>query len=387
MGSATSPEATRSRREPALDGLRGVAAAIVLFHHVVLAGSPSIATAYRQSDFSAVPLAVRAVSFLWAGPAFVIVFFVLSGFVLALPAARGRAFDPGSYYPRRLLRLYAPVWGAFLVAAVLHLAQTDTASGAASSWLNLHPGVPTLAENSHDVTLMATRNFGLLTVLWSLHWEVLFSLALPLFVFVARRSRRWHAPLALLMLAVIFAGGPRGGGAFMLYMPTFFLGTLLAFNRPLLGRLSPRLATWMALAAVPLLGFPHWLAPADAPATGVAAVLIAMGAVMAVVGALAAPGVRKALERPFSQWLGSRSYSLYLVHEPVVVALAFGLALPGFPILLPAAGLAVVLVTEAFFRLVEQPSQELARRAGAAAGAALRTSGARPDPVLVADGT
>ena len=84
-------------RIASLDGLRGLAAATVLFTHVLLAG-----IAFHAYDARDAPV--------WAGNVAVGVFFVLSGFVLTLPSTR-RAENWVAYYPARLLRLYLPVWG------------------------------------------------------------------------------------------------------------------------------------------------------------------------------------------------------------------------------------------------------------------------------------
>lgn len=48
----------------------------------------------------------------------VLIFFVLSGFVLALPATL-KAVRWRVYYVKRLVRLYVPVWGSLVVAVVL----------------------------------------------------------------------------------------------------------------------------------------------------------------------------------------------------------------------------------------------------------------------------
>ncbi len=67
--------------------------------------------------------------------------------------------------------------------------------------------------------------------------------------------------------------------------------------------------------------------------------------------------------KPF-QLVGSRSFSLCLVHEPLVVALAFAMGgKPSLRLLLLAAIPLIVLVTEGFYRLVKRPSHRLARMA------------------------
>jgi peptidoglycan/LPS O-acetylase OafA/YrhL len=89
---------------------------------------------------------------------------------------------------------------------------------------------------------------------------------------------------------------------------------------------------------------------------------------VAVVG----PRTRRLLARRPVAWAGSRSYSLYLVHEPIVVLAAFALGgAPTLPLLVVVAVPPVVLLTEGFFRLVERPSHALSRRVR---GYALRSS-------------
>lgn len=77
----------------------------------------------------------------------------------------------------------------------------------------------------------------------------------------------------------------------------------------------------------------------------------------------------------FAQWLqtrqmqlvGRRSFSLYLVHEPVIVATAFALGGRPSPLLLVACALpAIALATVLFYRWVERPTQMLARNLGQA---------------------
>jgi Predicted acyltransferases len=111
---AVSVSATgRRERIASLDGLRGIAALTVVLHHVVLASVPSLADAFKnQSVHGGLGWAMlyTPLHIVWAGPEAVCVFFVLSGYVLALPYLRTR-FEPRSYYPRRFVRVFLPVWG------------------------------------------------------------------------------------------------------------------------------------------------------------------------------------------------------------------------------------------------------------------------------------
>jgi peptidoglycan/LPS O-acetylase OafA/YrhL len=71
-------------------------------------------------------------------------------------------------------------------------------------------------------------------------------------------------------------------------------------------------------------------------------------------------------KNPLIHWLGVRSFSLYLIHEPIVVSIAFCLhATNPFLVGLFAVPLSLA-ATEVFFRLVERPSHRLAGLVGRA---------------------
>src|SRR5262245_36856658 len=109
-----------SQRFASLDGLRGVAALVVVVHHSLLV-SPMLAAAYYGGDITGALHRIAVYSplhLLWGGKEAVVVFFVLSGFVLVM-AMRSRSFDWASYFPSRLLRLYLPVAGAVALGALI----------------------------------------------------------------------------------------------------------------------------------------------------------------------------------------------------------------------------------------------------------------------------
>ena len=66
-------------------------------------------------------------------------------------------------------------------------------------------------------------------------------------------------------------------------------------------------------------------------------------------------------ERPAVHWLGSRSFALYLTHEPLVVSLQNLLwQLPRAMVIGGGIG-GSLLLAEAFFRVVEKPSHQFSR--------------------------
>jgi len=379
---------SRSRRRiSALDGLRGIAAAIVVAHHSVLTTNRTLASQYHSGGRSPAIwspdwfLMRTPLHVLWAGPEMVIVFFVLSGFVLALPAVeRGfRWMSPG-YLARRLPRLYIPVWGALLLAGLLRLAVARHPISGGGPWLNGHVDRLSATQGLRDATVVQQGDtWAYATVIWSLQWEVLFSLLLPVAVAVPILTRRrpWLALLAgcVCLLGIVYGSDHALG--WLRYLPVFELGALLAFHGH---RWSVRRgASWLGLllVAVTMLTATYTFQNQGATAgSGLPELADILGACLIVWLCSQAPA-RRALESRPARWLGSRSYSLYLVHEPVIVTIVFALG-GGAACLLLAVPLAL-LTAELTWRLVERPSQTFARRLG---GWVDRTARALPLPQI-----
>ena len=110
-------------RLPSLDGLRGLAAAVVVLHHSLLL-IPSFADPYFSRSMAMDMgdalwyLTYTPLHLVWAGSEAVLVFFVLSGLVVALPAMYKPHFNWRAYYPSRLLRLYLPMWAAIVFTLI-----------------------------------------------------------------------------------------------------------------------------------------------------------------------------------------------------------------------------------------------------------------------------
>ena len=365
------------RRLIALDGLRGVAALVVVFHHCFLT-SPKLDIALNNSMGNSIGsvswLAVNTpIHLFWEGTQAVYVFFVLSGFVLVLPVVNrwrdGRSFDWRGYYPQRFLRLYLPVWVALLLALANIAVFGRHVVPGGSYWLNEHftnpHGVTTAL---HQATLLV--NFEWVnSVLWSLKCEVLFSVALPLYVITVWRFRRWGAPKLLVVAAMLYVGFDKGHDL-LIYPPMFWIGSFLAVEHERLSASVTRWTArrWLPVTVVALLGLnSYWLILGlrfvpPPPAIAVTEVLVVAGAALLVF--VAAHWRSTALERAPAQWLGKRSFSLYLVHEPIVVALALALGGRHLAVLVLLAVPISLVVAEVFGRVVEAPSHRLAQRVG-----------------------
>ncbi|MBS1896265.1 MAG: acyltransferase [Actinobacteria bacterium] len=357
-------------RISSLDGLRGLAAGIVLLHHASLIAQPWLDPAGWAM------LTQSPLKLLLAGSEAVMVFFVLSGLVVALPALRP-GFSWARYFPARLFRLYLPVIAALGAATLLvQLVPRDATTMPEDSWMQDAQATSVSAGDVLSQMTLLRSDYPIDNVLWSLRWELFFSLLLPLYVWVALRVRRFVLPVAVLTVVLMFVGRTTGNSA-LAYLPVFLLGTLIAVRLPQLRELArnpraTRALPWTAVAACAML-IASWLARPLTAGTIAADVLWALagaGAALLVILAVIWPRAQRALSVRPMQWLGRVSFSLYLVHAPILATLCYLLGagqwwlacLLGVPLSLAVAAL--------FHALVERRSQELASRAGSI-GAAL----------------
>jgi peptidoglycan/LPS O-acetylase OafA/YrhL len=265
------------------------------------------------------------------------------------------------YYPRRFVRLYVPVWGAVAVALVLHVVISHHAIPQASIWLDNHSVGIHLGSVAHDCTLIfGAGGFDTTSVLWSLRWEVIFSLGLPVVVWLMLR-----APAALVVLGCLAISAADPTSQWAIYLPPFVVGAALATQFERIHQIRASAGATLFLTAVVVGGLTsNWWLGSSTLAQHIAPASVTVGAALAVLLPLASRRTQQILETSPVQWLGTRSYSLYLVHEPVVVCIAFLLHGRGWLLLLVLSIPAALALTEAFFRLVERPSHRLSRRVG-----------------------
>jgi peptidoglycan/LPS O-acetylase OafA/YrhL len=360
-------------RYGALDGLRGVAALIVVVHHGFLT-SGVLARAYHSggeaTGWPAVLTFTPLHSF-WAGNEAVILFFVLSGVVLTLPRMKTQPEPWLAYYPKRLIRLYLPTIAA-VGLSVLIVAIVGRRTDLDSWWMNMHT-LPSFRQALHDTTLVA-GTMKLNSALWSLEGEVWFSLLLPIYLWVAMATRRLGFMVGFLAIAAAIVVGRETGISYLIYMPVFGVGVLIALHLDKLSRICNRLlksqlAVVTAVALAVIAFSTHWWVTglgAGLRFANVAGTLGTLGgSAILIVMAMRVDSVANFLQLPAIKWLGTRSFSLYLIHEPIVVSIGTWLPNRDNPALVTSLGIsASLLCAEIFCRLIEQPSHRLARRVG-----------------------
>ncbi len=352
-----------------LDALRGLAALTVLFHHFEILWFPPITLPHWATLLSPLTDGLEAV----------VLFFMLSGFVLSVPMLRGKSQSYPVYLGRRTLRLYAPYLVALIVsvagAALWHTSVNDNLG--AGTW-SASPSPRLVLDH---ILFLGNYNSGEFnTAFWSLIQEMRISLVFPLlFVLFHRIPPAVAVPLAALVTVLAFRlmtlGPPIGPWAVtLLYIPIFLVGILLAAHvasirawyaglslaaRIGFGFTAFLLYTWGAhlasftRAVVNLHIFPldQWL--------------ITAGSAGYLILAMNAPRIRGFLNTRAPQFLGRISYSLYLVHGTVLFALARSF---GRRVSIPLQFLIFVILSIAlgylFCITVEEPFLRLGRKLG-----------------------
>ncbi len=334
--------ATMPTRFRSIDALRGFAALWVFAYHLWNVFCDGYSRQASPSDMlplnADTPLGVLATLPIFGfGYAGIGLFFVLSGFCIHLPQAKrfhrtGRdGLELRPFASRRFWRLYPAFFASLLVAALAYFLMNICwrrplgEGGLTLDYIVESSGFGWVGINALFMLAIQPKALGLNGVYWTLWYEVQFYLAYPLLLKVCRRCG--FAPVAGLLLVVelLFALVPAPESLASL-RPNFewfflrryfewFLGMWLA-ERLAAGQPFPKRN--MALMAV--AGFAAGVAGTGNPISwAIHEVAFAIGS-FGVVGFLIGGQVREVESlavRGFG-WFGDFSYSLYLVHMPIM---------------------------------------------------------------------
>ncbi|WP_257111208.1 acyltransferase family protein [Pseudomonas ficuserectae] len=329
----------------------------------------------------------------WGG---VDLFFCISGFVISksmfqtwhdLPG-RERWVEIRLFWIRRFFRIVPTLWlwvGLSLIATVYF-----NHSGAFGPlWPNVMDSIAAVLNYSNIhvfLCVIGTSSCGPNPVYWSLSLEEQFYLLLPLLFFLPKKR------LILIVVVLVLIQLPVyrmpwhqtvGGALWFIRTDAILLGVLIAYfsTTDVYSRLSTlledthrhRLILFLSLVALlsimPRVGF-YFAAGGIAIVSGMLVLLASFdkGFLVPKAGILA----------PFL-WVGTRSFSLYLLHFPIYYAvneLAFRFS--GFdnqfrvplthdvfnPVLAIATWSAVFIAAECNYRFVETPLRKIGRRFG-----------------------
>jgi peptidoglycan/LPS O-acetylase OafA/YrhL len=371
---------TTGRYLPQVDGIRFIAIASVFLFHVtrLLYDDYAVNRSVPFGEAEATDLGMRL---LREGRFGVMVFFALSGFILALPFASarlgaGRPVRLRAYFLRRVTRIEPP----YLVALVLVTVLALTTDG----W---GPSTGVAARSAAGAWYGHTIVYGVPNLLnppfWTLEIEVQFYVLMPLLAVVcfrgdrARRRRVAIAAAAVALTVLQVSIGARLGpghplGILPNYLQWFLMGFLVADAFVVDWRGAPR--TSFAWDLVSVVGWPAFflLAANDDAVTYVALPWVLLPLFVAV---FRGRWTSRALGNRWITTVGGMTYSIYLVHTPVIELLgrrtsgifdtySTGTVLAQAALLTPA----VLTAGLAFFLAIERPCMrpgwpaELARR-------------------------
>ena len=361
------------RRYMALDSLRGLAALSVFFAHVH--------SVFWQHHVTA---DLTPIFLFWAGGEAVILFFVLSGFVLTKSTQVETPLTFFQFLTGRILRIGVPNL-VMLGGCTLAVMASETIVLPRPSGFQWPQKIDFQLLASHALMVSDFNNMILNDVVWTLSHEMRFALLFPAFIFAISKIQPSHSMglfAGLSMVAAMYVtsmGDPSSGfkTAYVYtlhYLLMFAMGGVLLLNFEKLShrfsRLSPT-SRWLWIAAALMvycyarliylvpqkLGWSH-LAVFNA---FVADALVAGAACTLILATLVDPSLKSWLEMKPLQYLGKVSFSLYLVHIPVLKICFYAMPEASKLTVVIVATPLVALTTHAFYKAIESPAQKLSR--------------------------
>ena len=314
------PLALHSTRYPAIDSLRGLAALWVVCSHLWNRFYPGVNGQFHAAALPSDGPVSLQVSFALFGYGYVGVtlFFVLSGFCIHLPQAKAFAATGSdrlaalNFFRRRFWRLY-PAYFASLVFTALLL-------GLFPVMLWLLRGRPFNSVDAFGLRHALANALFLQQafpdslqfngVYWTLLYEVQFYALYPVLLWCARRWGFGAVAVALLGCELAVASHPSPiPHAFLNRYFEWYLGMLVA-ERTASGQQTT--SRWIAAAGlisgIVMTSYTAWWPYRD--------VLLGIGFAGLVASVL--PRRPQLLASAPLVWLGMISYSLYLVHVPLI---------------------------------------------------------------------
>ena len=357
------------RFNPKVESLRGLAALSVCFTHSLgiyrIDNNVGIwnVPIWQQSPWAACLDLINAI---FNPHAAVILFFILSGYVLAISLGMGRAPTANSvagFYLRRVLRIVPMMWAALLFAYALSKLNHSVSDSLVSVfYINTFEYPIHLTDVLRNAVLV---DFKASPVTWTMRIELLGSLLMPAIVWFLVRAATWQKFAALLALFAV----PYLGHSDFAYMVCFYVGALMT-DRNLVAPFArgPVIAVCVGLIICAALRLSIFMN--NHPTLVV--IFGTIGAALVLLGVLAGPSNFGFLESGPCRIVGRLSYSLYLLHPPVLGICAVGaFALNLYPALSGAtANLIIFFVSTAAamacaaisYRWIEVPSMALGKR-------------------------
>ncbi|MEY2925670.1 MAG: hypothetical protein RL367_147, partial [Pseudomonadota bacterium] len=300
-----------------LDALRAGAALYVVLHHIF------DARGYTHG---------AGLLFIFGQEA-VLIFFLLSGFVIQSNEADRVASDRRGYALRRFIRIYPLLIMAILVSTLVAFAQERLASS--FSWSSLFGTLLALQDDVVRKPGAIIRPYMINAPLWSLSYEIWFYVLFPFVSMVFRRLGQQTCQLIVggtgLVAVLLYLGVPNFPCLVFAYFLIWWLGAMLAeahatgvpaIRTTLILQIALTSAAIIAICYAEMarpdprmVGF-LWLMARD-----FLAALVLYQALAWLVGRRWHHGTAQAAA--FFSYLASLSYGLYVLHYPLLIDSGF----------------------------------------------------------------
>lgn len=295
-----------------LDSIRGIAAMMVVIYHFI---------GWKWPDYTSYHVA----SMIFNGADAVSFFFVLSGFVLSYKYLHDdRSMQTLNYLYKRVLRLYP----AYIVTVIFNYLYWNRA-------LLLDFQVATVLQdmfidNSQKLwqeLVMVKLNHKFYIPGWTLAVEMVFSLLMPILIWIARKNIKLIWLLIPFTLVV-------GGHHLSMFTMHFALGILLAYYYPYIKKYNYRNSKWFnwryVIATVVFILFSirhiRRIFPFGDDYDRVAKMIhldmfhyTGIGSALILLWIINQPKIQKKLTSKAFLFIGKISYSIYLCHWLAVV--------------------------------------------------------------------
>ncbi|MDH7460993.1 acyltransferase [Chitinophagaceae bacterium 26-R-25] len=377
-----------THRIEALDSLRGMAALQVTIHHYLLCipllytlfdGKQPLPFTSAENTFLNA-FTFSPLHFVWLGHEPVILFFVLSGFVLSIPFADGSSnFDYKAYFVKRFIRLYIPYIVAIFLTLLLRAALYHPINIPISHWFLTIWEEPANAEQMKGIVFLKSETgfHNLVPTLWSLVIEIKLSLIFPLIMFGYRKLNFTGSCLVLCGVIIVYTllaklGMERAYGKNIVtfyYLSFFIMGAFVNFHKEyflkIINRFSPAIILLLTVVVFLLSTF-SWNA-AWLPDNIQERLKIRSDYFSGVAGMLWILLFLSNAYKPIAlsaplKWVGKISFSLYIVHTICLLATVHFIRVLPVGIMLSIGFVLSFLVAYGYYRLVELPSLEFAKK-------------------------
>ncbi len=311
-----------------LEIARGLAAAWVFLYHIRMGLTPGFVRQFAEAGFLGVPA-----------------FFVVSGYCMmaSSQATVTRGQTAASFLARRLRRIYPPLWFSVVVALAMPFVtagalawRTGTTNWPVARWLEYSPvdwlALLTLTKGLFTTGAAHKPWSAVNSVYWSLAIEVQFYLVMAVAVACGRRLIAVLLGASFISVAW-YVSGLVAPGLFFLYWPMFGLGLVLHFvlekgirpGRFFGSRTVPASAALLGALAGTALALTLWMPSLTLERQTLFALMC--GLMLWTASGFEPVLPKEAHATRAFTGLGKMSYSLYLLHVPLV-PLATGLLQP-----------------------------------------------------------